>query len=83
MAAISAFMASNQRPYPTHYMETSITTYLNACRYCLVNVEVFFNNFSDGSVGLNFNSAQCSLAEVLQVIQGKIQLKMTKKTLIP
>ncbi|KAL9976241.1 hypothetical protein ACROYT_G013513 [Oculina patagonica] len=32
MAAVSAFMASNQRPYPTHYMETSITTYLNACR---------------------------------------------------
>lgn len=35
MAAISAFMAS-QRPYPTHYMETSITTYLNACRYSLI-----------------------------------------------
>ena len=35
MAAISAFMALNQRPYPTHYMETSITTYLNACRYVL------------------------------------------------
>lgn len=32
MAAISAFMASYQRNYPTHYMETSITTYLNACR---------------------------------------------------
>lgn len=32
MAAISTFMASNQRPFPTHYMETSITTYLNACR---------------------------------------------------
>lgn len=32
MAAISAFMASNNRPFPTHYMETSITTYLNACR---------------------------------------------------
>lgn len=31
MAALSAFMTS-QRPYPTHYMETSITTYLNACR---------------------------------------------------
>ncbi|XP_015778661.1 PREDICTED: trafficking protein particle complex subunit 8-like [Acropora digitifera] len=31
MAAVSAFMTS-QRPYPTHYMETAIKTYLNACR---------------------------------------------------
>ena len=66
MAAISSFMASNQRPYPTHYMETSITTYLNACRYCLFSVEVLFvyyntSDFSDGSVALNFNSVQCSL----------------------
>lgn len=59
MAAISAFMALNQRPYPTHYMETSITTYLNACRYFLFIVKVLFNDFLDGSVGLNFNSAQC------------------------
>lgn len=47
MAAISAFMASNQRPYPTHYMETSITTYLNACRYFLliqiICKYIFFN----------------------------------------
>jgi len=34
MAAVSAFMTS-QRPYPTHYMETAIKTYLNACRYVL------------------------------------------------
>jgi hypothetical protein len=33
MASISAFMAGGQRPYPAHYMETSISTYVDACRY--------------------------------------------------
>ncbi|XP_048577205.1 trafficking protein particle complex subunit 8 isoform X2 [Nematostella vectensis] len=32
MAAISVFMGGLQRPYPSHYMETAISTYLTACR---------------------------------------------------
>ena len=32
MASISAFMAGGQRQYPSHYMETSISTYIDACR---------------------------------------------------
>ena len=32
MASISAFMAGSQRQYPSHYMETSISTYVDACR---------------------------------------------------
>ncbi|XP_031564684.1 trafficking protein particle complex subunit 8-like [Actinia tenebrosa] len=32
MAAISAFLAGLQRPYPSHYMDTAISTYLTACR---------------------------------------------------
>ena len=32
MASISAFMSGNQRQYPSHYMETSISTYVDACR---------------------------------------------------
>ena len=32
MASISAFMTGGQRQYPSHYMETSISTYVDACR---------------------------------------------------
>ncbi|XP_033625745.1 trafficking protein particle complex subunit 8-like [Asterias rubens] len=33
MAAVSAFMlGSMQKAYPTHYMETAVTTYLNTCK---------------------------------------------------
>ena len=32
MASISAFMTGGQRQYPSHYMETAISTYVDACR---------------------------------------------------
>ena len=41
MASLSAFMVGNHRQYPSHYMETSISTYIDTCRYTVVGVVIF------------------------------------------
>ena len=40
MASLSAFMVGNHRQYPSHYMETSISTYIDTCRYTVVGVVI-------------------------------------------